>query len=289
MSELLRALGALCEPVAPEHRRIAAALELPDGPDATDHTDLFLFQLYPYASVYLDGQGMLGGEARGRIAGFWAALGLLPPAEPDHLAALLGLYAGLGDREAAEPDAAHRRLLRHARRTLLHEHLLSWIPFYLTKVSDIAPRFYQEWGRLLARALAEEAIHLGEPDALPVHLRLAPPLDHPADAGGHTFIAQLLAPARTGMIIVRDDLITAARELGLGGRIAERRFVLRALLAQDTPATLAWLSARAEAVRPPATPILAIDEFWCERAHAAAALLAQLATTATHQEVTNAR
>ena len=37
---------------------------------------------------------MLGGEARDRIAGFWRALGLVPPPEPDHLAVMLGLYAG---------------------------------------------------------------------------------------------------------------------------------------------------------------------------------------------------
>ena len=40
----------------------------------------------------------MGGLARERIAGFWNAVGLTPPPEPDHLAALLGLYASLTER-----------------------------------------------------------------------------------------------------------------------------------------------------------------------------------------------
>ena len=51
--ELFRALGVLCEPPGPEHERIGAALELPGRAEAGAYADLFLFQLYPYASVYL--------------------------------------------------------------------------------------------------------------------------------------------------------------------------------------------------------------------------------------------
>ena len=67
---------------------------------ARRHTDLFVFQLQPYASVYLGAEGMLGGEARDRIAGFWRALGASPPSEPDHLATMLALLRRSGEREA---------------------------------------------------------------------------------------------------------------------------------------------------------------------------------------------
>ncbi|HAC46500.1 MAG TPA: hypothetical protein DCF65_10605, partial [Chloroflexi bacterium] len=85
-------------------------------------------QLWPYASIYVGAEGKLGGEARDRVAGFWRALHLTPPAEPDHLAALLGLYATLADMEAAEQDPARRQLRRSSRQALLWEHLLSWLP-----------------------------------------------------------------------------------------------------------------------------------------------------------------
>ena len=141
--ELFRALGALCEPPAPAHRRLADALQLDGEAAGDDYAELFLFQLYPYASVYLGAEGKLGGEARDRVAGFWRALGLVPPAEPDHLAALLGLYATLAEAEQDEQDAARRLLRRRARHALLHEHLLSWCGPYLDKLGELAPPFYR--------------------------------------------------------------------------------------------------------------------------------------------------
>ena len=68
--ELFRSLGSLIEPPSEETSRLARLLDLDPLPEAGEHTDLFLFQLYPFASVYLDGQGKMGGEARDRIAGF---------------------------------------------------------------------------------------------------------------------------------------------------------------------------------------------------------------------------
>ena len=68
-------------------------------PSAAEHTDLFHFQLYPYASVYLGEEGMLGGEARDRIAGFWRILDLEPPLECDHLTVMLTYLAEVTERE----------------------------------------------------------------------------------------------------------------------------------------------------------------------------------------------
>ena len=74
--ELFRALGSLIESPLPEHTRVAAALNLPALPTAAEHARVVVQQRYPYASVYLGAEGMLGGEARDRIAGFRRALGL---------------------------------------------------------------------------------------------------------------------------------------------------------------------------------------------------------------------
>lgn len=282
--ELFRALGVLCEPPSPAHRRLARLLDLPGEAGNDDYTEVFLFQLYPYASVYLSPKGKLGGEARDRVAGFWRAVALVPPTEPDHLAALLGLYASLVEEERAETDAARRLLRREARAALLHEHLLSWTGPYLAKLDELAPEFYRAWGRMLGAALSEEVEELAPPATLPVALREAPPLERPAAVGGAAFLEQLLAPVRTGVILVRDDLFAAARELGLGPRIAERRYVLEALLSQDAPATLRWLSALAARWSERHE-----SEFWSARAAAAATLLGDAACEAAEQEVPHAR
>jgi hypothetical protein len=268
--ELLRALGVLCEPPTAAHRRVAAALDLPGPPRDDDYADLFLFRLYPYASVYLGAEGKLGGEARDRVAGFWRALDLVPPPEPDHLAVLLGLYAELSEREA--PD--------EWRRALLWEHLLSWSPPYLAKVEDVASPFHRAWAGLLREALAVEAASLGPLPAAPLAQREAPSLEPPSEIGGAAFLQQLLAPARTGVILVRDDLLSIARELGLGARVAERRYVLEALLSQDAAATLRALAAYAQEWAERYEP-----GFWRDRAAASATLLATVAEEAAAQAV----
>src|SRR6266542_2628995 len=174
--ELLRALGVLCEPPEPTHARIAEALCLPGRIDAADHTELFGFQLVPYASVYLGAEGMLGGEAADRVAGFWRALRLTPPPEPDHLAALLGLYATIGEAERGERDRARQALWRQARRALLWEHLLTWAVTYARAVIGSAPPFHAAWAQLLERTLLAEAADLEPPATPPLHLRDAPGL-----------------------------------------------------------------------------------------------------------------
>jgi TorA maturation chaperone TorD len=259
----------------------AAALELPSAPTAEEHTDLFVLQLYPYASVYLGPEGMLGGEAGDRVAGFWRALRLAPPAEPDHLAALLSLYARLLEMESQETEPARRNLWRQARRALLWEHLLTWLPPYLHRLESIAPPTYRCWGDLLQRALLEEAEQLGPPDQASLHLRDVAGLADPREEGGEALLKSLLAPVRSGVIVVRTDLSDAARELGLGLRRGERRYVLSALLSQDGPAVLAWLArlarAWAEAHRRQPALLEPVSSFWSARADASARLLQGLA------------
>lgn len=232
----------MAEAPGPETDRVAGLLELPGRADIVDYTDIFGLQLWPYASIYVGGDGKLGGEARDRVAGFWRALHLTPPAEPDHLAALLGFYASLAESEAAEQDSARHELRRSSRQALLWEHLLSWLPTYLAKLDEIASPFYRAWAGLLRDALTADARASGPPAQLPVHLREAPALSDPTEDGADAFLAGVVSPVRTGMLLVRDDLSRAARDLGLGLRQGERLYVLKALLSQEPGATLEWLA-----------------------------------------------
>ncbi|HEX8148173.1 MAG TPA: molecular chaperone TorD family protein [Pyrinomonadaceae bacterium] len=286
--ELFRALAVLVEP--PDRRgaaRVAAALGLGELPEASAYTDLFVFQLYPYASVYVGAEGMLGGEARDRVAGFLAALGHDVPAEPDHLALLLGAYAGLAEAEGAASGVRRRESLRRARRALLWEHLLSWLPVYLEKVGRVAPPFYRRWAETLRAALDAEVETVGTQEALPLHLREAPALADPRESAPEEFLKSLLAPARSGLVLVRDDLARAARELGTGVRAGERLFALRSLAGQDAAGTLSWLAREAEDWRAlhqrRRDAHGAVAGWWAERAAATAKLLDELAAEATER------
>ena len=284
--ELFRALAVLVEPPErPEFARVAEALELGELPETSAHTELFVFQLYPYASVYLGTEGMLGGEARDRVAGFWRVLGATPPADVDHLAVMLALYAQLVElAEDGAHDAARRDGLQRARKVFLWEHLLSWLPAYLTKLHDIAPPFYQRWGEMLMEALRHEAEMTGRPDSPPVHLRAATGLADPRCGDAGAFLDSLLSPVRSGMILVRSDLSRAARRMDAGLRLGERKFIIKTLLSQDARGTLAWLAEEAvmwaERHRQQHAALNDVAAMWQVKAVAAAALLNDLAVEA---------
>lgn len=239
--ELFRALAVLAEPPTLKGARVADVLGLGLPPTADEYTELFIFQLCPYASVYLGAEGMIGGEARDRVAGFWRALGQMPPAEPDHLSVMLALYARLVELEQEESDARRRESWHTARRAFLWEHLLSWQPVYLIALMGHAVGFYAQWGSLLLRTLIGEAATLHDQERLPLHLREAPCLIDPREQTLDEFLQSLLTPVRSGMILTRADLTRAARKMGLSLRMGERKFILKALFAQDARGMFDWL------------------------------------------------
>lgn len=284
MIELFRALAVLAEPQTSATSRLATELGLGPLSDAREYTELFVFQLYPYASVYLGSEGMLGGEARDRVAGFWRALGQTPPAEPDHLSVMLATYARLIELEEGECDSMQRSSWRGVRRAFLWEHLLSWLPSYLGKLHDIAPSFYRNWGELLTKALLEEAETVGKQEVLSRHLSEASGIVDPRDGQAGEFLQSLLTPVRSGMILTRADLTDAARKLRLGRRLGERKFILESLFSQDAAGTLGWLIGEASAWvsrhRLYREALEEIATVWKERAEATADLLRKLEVAA---------
>jgi TorA maturation chaperone TorD len=274
-AELLRTLGVFAEPPGPQHRRLADLLGVA-RPTGSEWTEAFMVQLVPHASIYLGAEGMLGGDAAERIAGFWRALHLPVPADPDHLTVLLGLYATVIEAQADEPAGPRRVLLGHARTALLHEHLLSWLLAYTHAMRRVAPKPYAAWADLLREALLAEADEIGPPDRLSAHLRTAPAaasVDDDLDA----ILTHLLCPVRSGLILSRADLARVAHDGGLGLRLGDRRRVLHALIEQDPAAALTRLGnlaadwgRRHRADEPQAGPIAT---HWAHRADATANLL----------------
>lgn len=251
--ELLRALGDVAITPPPLCHPAAANLGLPE-PTPAEHTAVFVLSAPPHAAIYLGAEGMLGGEALDRIAGFWRVLRLTAPPDADHLGVLLMLYAEIGDAEAAVRTNQARAQLRHARDALLWEHLWSWAPGYLTAVSRLAAPSLSRWAGLTLQALGREARQAAAPAALPLALRAAPaPLPGNGRAaasavpegvsGDGGLLDALMAPVRSGVVLTGHDLRDAAAAAGVGYRIGERRYALQAMLSQNAGATLSWLLA----------------------------------------------
>jgi len=241
--ELLRALGAV--PDSPAAARSAgSALGLDPVSDA-EHTGAFVLNCPPYAAIYLGPQGAIGGEGADRVAGFWRAIGITPPAEPDHLAALLSLYARLGEATPGVRRPATAAALAQSQAVLFWEHLWPWLPGYLDAVTDLAVPSLTGWADLARRALAAEFGRLPPCPRRPLALRAAPPGAQP-DTGPGDLVELLTIPVRSGLILTRRRLAEGAGRAGVGLRIGERRFALRAMLEQDPRATVGWLADEAD-------------------------------------------
>jgi TorA maturation chaperone TorD len=276
MTELLRALATFAEPPTDALTRLCALLDVERAPTPLEYTEFFVFQQVPYASVYLGAEGMVGGEPRDRIAGFWRALGGVPPNEPDHLSTMLGAYADICDQHEAESDPTQRERWARVRHAFLWEHLLSWLPMYLHKARTIAPAPIARWAELLMERFRDESRRLPRPEAMPAHLRDAPPMPDPREEPS-VFVKSMLSPVRSGIILTRADLACAARELKAGGSVASRHIHLSSLLEQEPADTIAWLALQAQrwtqdhaAQRDELGPIA---DFWCARAAATTTLL----------------
>ncbi len=245
--ELWRALAAVADNPA-DARTAAGALGIP-APDPAEHTDVFVLNCPPYASIHLGAEGGIGGEGTDRVAGFWRALGLDPPAEPDHLSALLALYAHLGEASSGVRRAATAEALGRARTVLWWEHVWSWVPNWLDAVTDLGAGPLNTgplgaWAGLMRAALEREARSHPGRNVLPAALRDAPPLIKP---GGEVedLLDALISPVRCGFVLTRTSLARIAEEAGTGYRLGERRFALRAMLEQEGREILAVLGAEA--------------------------------------------
>jgi hypothetical protein len=241
--ELLRSLGAV--PDSPAAARcVGPALGLDPVSDA-EHTEAFVLNCPPYAAIYLGPRGAIGGEGADRVAGFWRAIGITPPAEPDHLAALLGLYARLGEAAAGARRPATAAALAQSQAVLFWEHLWPWLPGYLDAVADLAVPSLTTWTDLVRRAIAAEYRAQPPCPRQPLALRTAPPAAEQGTSVGD-LVELVTIPVRSGLILTRRRLAEGAGRAGVGFRIGERRFALRAMLEQDPRATVAWLAGEAD-------------------------------------------
>lgn len=274
--DLLLALGAFIEQPEAEHFAVANALRLSVPPTLAAwqvrYTEACIEQCQPNVSVYVSGAGTLGGEAADRVAGFRRAIGVKECVPSDALGLLMADYAALCALASNDSRA------RHARRVLLWEHLLAWMPPYLTAVRRSAPAPYRQWARLMGRVFRNEARAEGAPETLPLHLRLAPPFQGKDDfASVEALLGAVLSPARSGLVLTRRDLGRAARAVGAADGFGGRRFMLRTLLEQQPGAVLDWLAreaGRQVAAYGLMTPDMgSVGEFWQARACATAKAL----------------
>ncbi|WP_243757707.1 molecular chaperone TorD family protein [Allobranchiibius sp. GilTou38] len=233
LGEVARAAGAVLLTPPPGSSAISAALQLEEF-TSSDYTEAFVLMAPPHAAIHLGAEGKLGGDALDRVEGLWRALGVTPPVDADHLGVLLMSWAQLLE----DTDPAARRVAY----TLLHEHIWPWAPGYLGAVGRLGIPSVTAWSELTLQVLHAGLQQAPMPQLLPAALR-----DAPADLTGtidrEDLLDAMVAPIRCGFVLTQRDLAAGAAQVGLGYRRGERRFALKAMLDQDSHATLRWLAA----------------------------------------------
>ncbi len=230
----------------------------PDGAGlgelAVAYADLFLLNVYPYASVFLDPDGEMNGARAQEMRGVYEQFDYAPDAlrevgAPDHIGLMLGLLAQA----------------RHASRAIL-PYALDWAPVLCLAVErePAAHSFYRALASETRRVLFAE---IESPDLEPrvrtsgqiAELQLES--DPSALRAGLEFsgeetslrsiVHRLLCPARSGIFLSRARLGAWARDLGVplpfGGRFDVGVSLFEVAGVVDSIARLVdWLMAEVE-------------------------------------------
>ncbi|MCS6827333.1 MAG: molecular chaperone TorD family protein [Caldilinea sp.] len=248
---------------------LAAVAPQPYDPDeeaAAFHT-LFGMNVFPYQSVFLDPDGLLGGAETDRVRAGYRRMGFIVDEanEPaDHLAHELDALAFLCQAEAEAQEDNRLDIAAHVQQlqaNFLDEHLLRWLPAFAAAVQRQAAPFYAELVELTLALVVERRRSL-EPSgfvarpALDVKMTLML-RSHPNGVGNvltpapsdappaqrverlladpqtdlDAIVAFLLTPAYSGLYLSRHDIGSLGRATetphGFGGRRQMLRTFLR--------------------------------------------------------------
>lgn len=251
----------------PELAAAAPSPYVPDEAAASFHT-LFGMNVFPYQSVFLDPDGLLGGPETDRVRHSYRGMGFAADEanEPaDHLAHQLAALAFLCHAEAEAWEDGRADMAARAQQLqadFLDQHLLRWLPAFAAAVQRQGDPFYAELAGLTLelaaarrRALPSLALALrpapatAEADEPPIQrverLLADPQTDLDAIAGF------LLTPPYSGLFLTRRDIGQLGRAADAPRGFGERRQMLRTFLRSAAefdrfPAAVAALESVAE-------------------------------------------
>jgi TorA maturation chaperone TorD len=208
-----------------------------------EYARLFLLNVYPYESAYVDEAAMLNTAATHAVAVAYRAAGFTPDPQQragalDHIGLELDLLGHLAEREGAarahgDVDAATG--LRTRQRAFLAAHLAAWGPVFADAVTrDARLPLYREIGAFTAEFLLADLHGLmadGSPSAVPEpdHTTDALPADWGAGSDLRTLARGLTTTARAGLHLSRESLFRLAGQLELPLAPTERWLMLEQL------------------------------------------------------------
>jgi len=236
----LRGLHADLLPHVSGIPELAAAL--PDRFDAdeaaAEHQALFGFNVFPYQSIFLDPEGLLGGEESARVQASYARGGFdvaITDASPDHLGYELAFLAFLcgAEADALEDDLPEiAALMRQHQADFLAAHLLRWLAPFTVAVGRQGAAFYTALAELIQAVATDHAT--AAISALSIQstftLPAAPELLAVSETGLRDIADYLLSPPQSGIYLARVDIDRLGRRFDLPRGFGDRRQLLLNLL-----------------------------------------------------------
>ena len=231
-AEVAMALAEISEGVVPS-QVLLDALGI-DRSECEAINALLVSELPPFASIYLSLDGNIGGESQAEIAGFYRAISVKVPPNPDYLSSMLYLLGQIIQKEAefSDGETPRSKAIEIAKLTLLQQHLAPWLVPYLLRADQIAGTSASVWITLtldlitsileLSEGPFSQQIINDDPDQGQIE----------SFANSVEFIDWITSPRLSGVIVAPSDLANIAKSLGLAARIGRKRFVLDGLFQQ---------------------------------------------------------
>lgn len=203
-----------------------------------DHYALFGMNVYPFETVFLTVDGLLGGEVTESVARSYYEAGYNPDASEtsDHLGNQLGLMAFLAGAEAdARQDEVVQAIhhMVHLQRKFLDVHLLCWLPAVVMSIHQHSNETFSILADLVLDLAFRHRQTLGDDPINPTHPFILPTVPNilDDDKTGLKDIAEfLLTPAYTGIYLSRDDIARIGGQFRLPRGFGKRHQMLTNLL-----------------------------------------------------------
>lgn len=210
---------------------------IPDSIDfdeaAASHQQIFGFNVFPYASVYLDIPVRLGGDVTQVVEQLYRQDHFFPDlssesadhisCEMDYLAHLSRLEAGTGEQWAEQDRMRiHRRM-----RSFLRGHLLWWLPVYVLAVKRQEERFYENLASLTLDLVFDHWHSINEAGKSDSYTlpEVTSILDD-EKTGLREIAAYLTTPAWSGIYLSRREINRIARSENVPHGFGDRQTIL---------------------------------------------------------------
>jgi len=232
---------------------LAAALTEPVNLEeaAADHQHQFGFNVFPYASAFLDPSGLLGGAISDRHIQEYQQGGYRPRSSEgaDHIGNELGFIAHINRLESSawteeDAEAAHEFKGRMSR--LIDNHIFPWLAPFALAVRHQGNSFFIQVVDLTLESLDQQRRQYGRAKSKPLALPKTPPVADDNLNDIKNISSHLLTPLSSGIFLSRDDIGRLAQRLTLPRGFGQRRHMIEnlfesAITYEQTPNLLSSL------------------------------------------------